>query len=179
MSESTVSSSHSGHDVANRAFLDNLVRACEDRGHRASLRRYWSNATRHDAFPVLGRLAAIGNEPRSLVAALYAEHPHHSDSARSLGQTCLRIAGGEAKNYEMHFRRLLASQDIDDLATQVHRAVRRAARDGSGLPVNYLQLLKDLALWRGYRDNVKTRWAQDFWQAPASAAKTESPSDAS
>jgi CRISPR type I-E-associated protein CasB/Cse2 len=173
MSETTASASQSSYDIANKAFLDSLVRACEDRGHRAALRRFWSDATRHDAFPVLGRLSAIGNEPRSLVAALYAEHPHHSPSARSLGQTCLRVAGGDTDSYEAHFRRLLASQDLDDLATQVHRAIRRASREGAGLPVNYLQLLKDLALWRGYRDRVRTRWAQDFWQAPTVGDKSE------
>ncbi|RYD29388.1 MAG: type I-E CRISPR-associated protein Cse2/CasB, partial [Verrucomicrobiaceae bacterium] len=140
--------------------------------------------TRHDAYPVLGRLRAIGNEPRSLVAALFAEHPYHSDSARSFGQTCLRLAGGEIENYESHFRRLLACDSLNGLAAPVHRAIRRASREGAGLPVNYLRLLKDLWAWKDYpahqaycqqhgRDDVKTRWAQDFWQAPAEAINTD------
>lgn len=169
MSESTASPQPSARDAENQKFLADLTRACEDRGQRAALRRYWSDATRHDAYPVLGRLRSIGHEPRSLIAALYAEHPHHSDSARSLGQTCLRIAGGDVENYETHFRRLLASDDLTDLSAQLHRAIRRASREGAGLPVNYLRLLKDLAFWRDYGDSVKTRWAQDFWQAPAAA----------
>ena len=155
--------------MANQKFLSDLTRACEDRGQSAALRRYWSEATRHDAFPVLGRLRAIGNDPRSFVAALYAVHPHHSDSARSLGQTCLRVAGGEVENYETHFRRLLSCDELEDLAGQVYRVIRRASREGAGLPVNYLRLLKDFAFWRDYRESVKTRWAQDFWQAPAAA----------
>ncbi len=175
MSDSTTSPPPPDYVADNQKFLTQLQRACEDRGQRAALRRYWSEATRHDAFPVLGRLRAIGNAPRSLVAALYAEHPHHSASARSLGQTCLRIAGGEVENYESHFRRLLACGDLDDLAGQVHRAIRRASREGAGLPVNYLALLRDLFFWKDYRDGVKTRWAQDFWQAPAAAQTAETP----
>ena len=173
MSEPANAPPSSAHEVENQKFLNQLIRACEDRGQRAALRRYWSPATRHDAFPVLGRLRAIGNEPRTLVAGLFAEHPHHSDAARSLGQTCLRVAGGEVENYESHFRRLLSCDDLADLAVQVHRAIKRASREAAGLPVNYLRLLKDFAFWRDYRDNVKTRWAQDFWQAPAAAQLTD------
>lgn len=164
-----LSSRPSAHDVGNQKFLDGLASACADRGQRAVLRRFWSKATHYQALPVLGRLCAIGNGPRSLVAALYAEHPYHSATARSMGQTCFGLAGGDGARYDAHFRRLLASGDIEDVAHQVLQVIRRAARQGGKLPVNYLQLLKDFAFWRGYGDKVKAQWAKDFWQAPGAA----------
>lgn len=154
-------------DEADDLFLKELIRACDDRGKRAALRRWWSPATRAYAYPVLGGLRAIDNMPKTLTAALYAVHPNHSESARSIGQTCLRL-GGDPEAYEAHFRRLLASSSLDDLGEQLHRAVKRASRNGSPLPVNYARLLRDLRLWdRGRWDAVKIRWAQDFWQAPS------------
>lgn len=42
------------HDV----FLDRLIKTTADRGNRAALRKYWSPATRHQAYPILGQLGA-------------------------------------------------------------------------------------------------------------------------
>lgn len=158
------------HPQQNENFISALQRLCQDRGHAAALRRYWSDTTRYQSLPVLGRLGAIGDERMSTVAALYAVHPNHRE-----GQGIGRAAYGLGKPsdvehpYDRHFRRLLACDDLSDLAAQLHRLVKRLERDGIGL--DYAGLLKDLNFWTSskrpeLKSKVKTDWAKDFWQAP-------------
>ena len=155
------------YDESNSRFIDQLTRLCDDRGHSASLRRYWSETTRHQALPVLGRLGAIGDDRTSAIAALYAVHPNHAEGS-GIGRAALHL--GDRKDgdhpYDRHFRRLLACTDLDDLAPQLHRLVKRLSR--KGIPLDYTKLLKELRFWStGYAENVKTSWAKEFWQAPA------------
>lgn len=164
----------------NRRFvarLEKMLGEQGDRGERAALRRWWSESTRGYALPVLGRLGALdewsATNPRLLVAALFAENPRHDQGSRGIGSTCLalgRKADGEPV-YEAHFRRLLSAESLDDLGDQLHRAIRRAAREP--VSVNYEQLLSDLRQWRTNRERVKTRWAMQFWRAEP--AETEEP----
>lgn len=153
------------YEKSRNSFLDALKHAASDSGKRAGLRRYWSPATRHQAYPVLGALGALKDQRKSLLAALYAEHPEHrpgvtiGKAAYSLGKP----ADGEHP-YDQHFRRLLACDDLTELGQQLHRLVRRLAREGNGL--DYSLLLKDLNFWANYSDDVKLRWAAGFWQAP-------------
>lgn len=156
----------SSYDETNQLFVTTLVTLCEkDRGFSAGLRQWWSPATRMRAFSSLGRMRAIGNDPRTLVAALYAVHPDHQEG-KSVGAAALRLdAPGDDHCYRAHFRRLIACEDLDDLGTQLHRLVKRLKQEGISL--DYARLLGDLGLWgAGYSQNVKTRWAEQFWQAP-------------
>lgn len=154
------------HQQQNENFVTSLQRLCQDRGHAAALRRYWSATTRHQALPILGRLGAIGRLPKSTVAALYAVHPDHQNG-RGIGRAAYGLgkpSDGEHP-YDRHFRRLLSCDELSDLATQLHRLVKRLEREGIGL--DYAQLLKDLRLWSaGHAESVKTDWAKDFWQVP-------------
>ena len=156
------------YDETNSRFITQLVKLCDDRGHSASLRRYWSETTRSAALPILGRLAAIDDDRKSTIAALYAVHPSHAEgygigrAAFDLGE---RNKDGDHP-YDRHFRRLLACSDLDDLAPQLHRLVKRLSREG--IPLDYAKLLKELRFWStGHAENVKTFWAKEFWQAPA------------
>lgn len=155
---------------SNEPFIDQLLKVCLDRGHRAELRRYWSEGTRHYAFPVLGRLGALGDHkvPDALTAALYAENPNHLLGGRSLGSAALRLGGGEAfDSMERHFRRLLACDagELKELGNQLHRLFIRFEREAISL--DYNRLLWDLRRWPKNAEDIKTRWACDFWQAPA------------
>lgn len=154
------------HDESNSSFITQLAKLCEDRGHSASLRRYWSETTRPAALPILGRLGAIGDDRKSIVAALYAVHPAHAEGL-GIGRAALRL--GERKDgehpYDRHFRRLLACADLDDLAPQLHRLVKRLSREA--VPLDYSKLLTQLRFWTsGHAEGVKTDWAKEFWQAP-------------
>ncbi len=160
----------------NEDFVARVRELCRDRGTRAELRRYWSERTRSYAYPALGRLHAIDNTPRELIAALYATHdrdgaPAHRSGGSSVGTAFLQVAGGPKgaayESTERHFRRLLACDSLDDLASQLHRLVKRLEREGISL--DYVRLLRDLRFWSKSAERVKTGWALDFWQAnPAS-----------
>ena len=154
------------YDESNSSFITQLAKLCEDRGNSASLRRYWSETTRPAALPILGRLGAIGDDRKSTVAALYAVHPAHAEGV-GIGRAALRL--GERKDgdhpYDRHFRRLLACADLDDLAPQLHRLVKRLSREA--VPLDYSKLLTQLRFWTsGHTEGVKTDWAKEFWQAP-------------
>jgi len=156
----------------NDAFVEQLRKLCADRGTRAELRRYWSESTRHYAYPVLGRLGALDDERETLLAGLFAIHdrdgtPAHRAGGPSVGTAFLNLAGGPKgaafESTERHFRRLLASVSLDDLADQLHRLVKRLEREG--IPLDYAKLLSDLRFWKNNTEGVKTQWALDFWQA--------------
>ncbi len=140
----------------------------KDRGKLSHLRRWWSPTTRHYAYPVIASLAggqAIDNGPICTVAALFAEHPKHSDKSKNFGATCRTIAGKNRDTFEAHFRRLLASTDLEnDLAPVLQRIIRRAKNTGAS--VNYTQLHKDLSKWRYSAEDIKTNWAKEYWSAP-------------
>jgi len=157
------------YDETNSRFIAQLVRLCDDRGHSAALRRYWSDTTRHQALPILGRLGAIGDDRTATVAALYAVHPHHAEGP-GIGFAALKLGERNPKSgdhpYDRHFRRLLACDALDDLAPQLHRLIRRLSRES--IPLDYAKLLKELRFWStGHAESVKTSWAKEFWQAPA------------
>jgi CRISPR type I-E-associated protein CasB/Cse2 len=145
-----------------------LVHA-DDRALMAHLRRWWSPATRHYAYPVIAKLAggqALDDIPLCTVAALFAEHPQDDKKSRNLGTTCREIAGKERETFETHFRRLLACQDLEtDLAPVLHRIAKRAKKEGKG--INYSQLHHDLARWKNNAEKIKTAWAKEFWSVPS------------
>ncbi len=145
-------------------FLPRLQKAVDDRGKRASLRRYWSDATRYQAYPALGELGALNNQRTTILAALYAEHPSHKEGI-SVGKAALLLGDRKDGNhpFDSHFRRLLACDDLADLEQQLHRLIKRLARESVSLDFNKLQ--KNLNFWGKYTESVKLEWARDFWQA--------------
>ena len=160
----------------NEAFVATLVALCgQDRGHRAALRRWWSEGTRHYAYPLLGKLFALDDDGKTYLAALYAVHskdtaPAHVSGGHSIGSAALKLGGNSTQadafpSMERHFRRLLAAESLDELAPQLHRLVKRLERES--IPLDYAKLLGDLRQFRTNSEAVKTRWAIAFWQAPA------------
>ena len=150
-------------------LIEQVVKVCADRGASAMLRRYWSETTRHYAYPVLARLPIRDfDSPDAIAAALYGVNPNHKNGGQSPGQALRLLASanvGDFEAFERHFRRLLASESLDDLADQLHRHFKRLERAGLGL--DYNSLVWDLRKWRNDREAVRTRWATDFWLKPA------------
>lgn len=149
-------------------FLAKLHRITADRGKMAALRRGASEATRHQAWPVLHELGAdVGCITSRTVGALFAEHPEAESKSWSLGETFRRIALDGVTDfkmptsYEMRFRRLLACDSADDVAGQLKAWVRLAK--AKGLPVNYEQMFWDLDGWERSAEDIKLRWARGFW----------------
>ena len=81
-------------------FLERLQVIARDRGNRAALRCYWSPATRYKAYPVLGRLYALEDNRKEILAALYAEHAKPETAnvhvpGQSVGKAALRLGDRE------------------------------------------------------------------------------------
>lgn len=157
------------------SFIDQLkalvidTKQRNNRGNRAALRRYWSPTTRYQAYPLLGQLGALRDSRKTILAALFAEHPQHK-AGQTIAKAALRLdKPTDGKHpYDRHFRRLLACDSLNDLAQQLYRLVKRLQR--KGIPLDYESLLINLYTWTKTsephkREDVKVRWAADFWQA--------------
>jgi CRISPR system Cascade subunit CasB len=155
-------------------LIRHLIAACRDRGAAAELRRYWSPATRHYAFAVLGRIGVTN--PRSsdaFTAALYALNPRHAAGGLRVGQALQKFGGSkDSDSFDAHVRRLLASDDLEDVADQLQRLFVRLDREGISL--DYIRLLWDLRNWPKKSEEVKTRWGQDYWMKSKEQEATES-----
>lgn len=150
------------------AFVGALRRTRNDRGKLAALRRgLTDNPRMHmDAWPVVASLGGdIGQPVFVTVAALFASHPEESN-ARNLGETCRRIAQGDGKeiaaSFETRFRRLLASNNVEDVTGQLRSWIRLATSKSVG--INYESLFADLWNWPFYADDIRVKWAKSFWQ---------------
>jgi CRISPR type I-E-associated protein CasB/Cse2 len=155
-------------------YVRALERIRNDKGKMAALRRGLSPSTVMNAWPVVADLGGeIGQPVFVTLAALYATHPE-SSTDQSFGETCRRIGSqGSDKPLDSHvhrFRRLLSSENVDDLLGQLRAWVRLASSKGVG--INYEGLMFDLLLWNKYADDIRVRWARAFWQ-PAVSEKTE------
>jgi CRISPR system Cascade subunit CasB len=140
------------------AFLRQLR---NDRGAMADLRCALNPARRARAWPLLARVGGIGRPIHENVAGLFAYHPDETHTG-NIGTTCRRLAG-ENNSFDGRFRRLL-SCDRDEIGERLRPVILTAK--AKGIPVNYEELFADLCYWG---DNVKARWAREYWGAPVEA----------
>lgn len=131
-----------------------------DRGAMADLRCALNPtpARRARAWPLLARVGGIDRPIYETIAGLFAHHPEETHTG-NLGTTCRRLAG-ESNSFEGRFKRLL-SCDRDEVCERLRPVV--LAAKAKGIPVNYEELFADLWYWG---DNVKARWAREYWGAP-------------
>lgn len=145
----------------NEFLVDGVARICRDRGSAACLKKYWSDGTRHYAFPVFGALGIkIPDGADARMVALFALHPKHSPESSGFGRALKKLDGGTG-GMDSRVRRLLAADDLDDATLQIRRLMPMLAREG--VSVNYNSLLWDLRKWGKDPDEVKTRWGRDYW----------------
>lgn len=147
----------------------------QNRGPLARLRRGLSEATRDEAWPVLGRLfgeLAVGHPVFETVAGCFALYPiEAAPNIGNFGETMRQTMPDEKMQSEKEphtrFRRLLACDSRDDICQRVRHAVRLA--NSKDAPVNYRQLFVDLWWWND-RTRTKVEWAKAYWQVPAETA---------
>jgi len=163
-------------EKTNDALIVKLLKLQDDRGSISHLKRFWSPATLHYAYPILGRLPLsdfkrkdpITAWPDAITAALFAVHPKHQLGGMSIGKAALSL--GDRKEdkhpYDSHFRRLLACESLEEVSKQLLKLLRRLDRDREGHPLDYNQVMWDLRNWEKESDKVKTRWAMHFWNTP-------------
>ena len=123
----------------------------------AELRCALSTTRLPRAWPLLGRIGGIGNQQIETVAGLFAYHPDDTATG-NLGKTCLKLKE-QNQSFDSRFRRLLEC-DREEICTMVRAIVLAAG--ARGIPINYEELFSDLCYWG---DNVKARWAKEYWGA--------------
>ena len=143
----------------------------EDRGFMADLRRGFSADLQHKAWPHVAQWCDLTRDrDRAIhvtVMAGFANHPNHAVLG-NLGITLRKVAIGQAgmdglRSFEARFRRILTCTTVEEVCRHVAYVIRAAAaRD---IPVDYVELYKDLAYWseRNGGQQIKVRWAAGFW----------------
>ena len=161
-------------DASYAILLDWWMALEADKGERAELKRA-ENPLRvafspayHDLLHRLQeagyRLGTGSRERLALLAGLAAHVKQHTDSVRSLAtQMGSPYHGsGKAPVSELRFRRLLATDDLGDLYTQLRRAL--SLLDGAA---NLMDLAHVLFRWQSIAEqnpyDPRKNWAYDYY----------------
>lgn len=173
-------------------FVSHLLElAKSNRGAMAELRRSLSHepGAHVAAFPYVERHAGNRHaldayrKALYLVAGLFALHPAHrkgSSFATAYGRLSeQRKRSQKSDGIERRFIALL-SADAQSVPTHLRQAVSLLVADD--LPCDYVRLLNDLAVWLDPRkldrlDEVRQRWAQDFYRASTLPADSDPTQD--
>lgn len=158
------------------AHLEQLGK--QDRGALAILRRSLSfeSGAYPPAYPYVERFAGAERHARDpfrlalyVVAGLFALHPHQASTslARSLGEL---MRARDSGSIEKRFIALLGA-DAENLPNYLRQIVSLLSANDLGF--DYEQLLDDLTRWLNprldpdWRDEIRQRWARDFYRASA------------
>lgn len=168
------------------AFIEHLQRLSKgDRGAMATLRHSlaFSPGDYPRAYPFVERFVGSGWHERDArrlaryaVAGLFAAHPVHQKRslAAALGQLvrdkqrASPATDKQRPSLELRFIALLEA-DADTVMDHLRQVVRLLAAAGQGY--DHAVLLQDLVValdagaWPAARDQLKRRWARDFYRA--------------
>lgn len=88
-----------------------------------------------------------------------------NDKRRSLGASLRRLRNGLSVGEDSLDMRVSALLDTyrDDLAVPLRGMIQRIATADNRIPIDFAQLLRDLANWHG--EETGRIWARDYWQA--------------
>lgn len=156
--------------IANK-FIEELKHIKNDRGKMAVLRRAATGQTRNQvaAWPIIFSLGGnIQSAEKEYVgiAALYAMHPEIGNE-ENFGEICKKISLKKTKGVtitesaERRFRRLILSDNAEELCEQLRSWIRMAKSEG--ISVNYEKLFQDILEWKYNADFIRKDWAASFW----------------
>lgn len=156
----------------NRAerFVSRLIELCQqDKGLAARLRRADNPATEYQSWELL---AAFGVDldqeeqrlPFATVACAIARAKAEHNGSLSLGRAIAACYedGRDSEQAKARLRRLLACDDIAELC-RLLRPLLSLIDSRAGEPLDYLRLLQQLLRFSHDPQQVKARWAQDFY----------------
>lgn len=175
MTDKQTDFSHGLHDAIRgvRRRYDQL-----DRGQTASIRRcrvadeialeriYWQ----------IGREVAQQQWHLTHVVLLFPLAPHATSAKFSFSfGRYLRKQIGDGDSMALRIRRLLDSRDRDELDHRLRSVLKLASGDKT--PVDWGVLGTDILWFLADSDNVRRRWARDFYApyAPTAQAASETP----
>lgn len=159
-------------------FVTYLEGLAGDRAALAALRRGLGQppGTVADMYPyVVPRLPAglsrAEEDAFYIIAAAFAYHPLSATEGNFGDHMAASVRSSENQPaVERRFVSLLNAHP-DDLADQLRQAI--SFLRSKEIPVNWHQLLRDVCAW-GHPDRyVQRRWANAFWSAPESIAKSD------
>jgi CRISPR system Cascade subunit CasB len=166
---------HNSQDASYSILLDWWTALEADKGERAELKRS-ENPLRvafspayHDLLRRLQeagyRLGSDGRERLAVLAGVAAHVKQHIDNTRFATQMGNPNPGSEkARVSELRFRRILATDDLGDLYTQLRRAI--SLLDGTA---NLIDLARVLFRWRPIAEqnpsDPRKDWAYDYYAA--------------
>jgi len=139
------------------------------------------------AFPYVERFVAVGKHPQDaarralyLVAGLFAMHPKQGSKSLAAAFGAL-MRERESASIEQRFIALLGA-DAQNLPDYLRQIVSLLKADEKAL--DYAALIGDLNCWlnphadQQWRDQIRQRWARDFYRAVTEApAHADTPSE--
>jgi CRISPR system Cascade subunit CasB len=135
------------------------VVAVDNKQMISALKKGDNPATAYYAWGYLNRFVDITNErvaePYALVASSIVKTKSKSNGFNSLGK-CISKCGNEAR-----LRRLLSSSTTDDLCKQLRPIL--SLIESNSISIDYVSLLNDLIRFQYNDEQVKARWAKDFY----------------
>lgn len=153
----------------------------EDRAARAALRRglgqppgYAPEMLMHMARHVQG-MPEWQERVAYIVAALFALHPMNTENG-NIGNHLGQLRGKNDEALERRFGVLLAAHE-EELEVYLRQAITMLKQ--KDVPVNWLQLFRDISAW-GHPDGqarVRRAWANSFYRVETPASTEEEPSD--
>ncbi len=155
----------------------------DDQAMRAALRRglgqppgYAPEMLMHMARQVQG-MPVWQERTAYIVAALFALHPINTENG-NMGDHLRRLKGKNDEALERRFGALLAAHE-EELDVYLRQAISMLKQ--KDIPVNWLQLFKDVSAW-GHPDpdwqaRVRRAWANSFYRAEKPETDIEEVSD--
>jgi CRISPR system Cascade subunit CasB len=167
---------NSSQDASYTILLEWWAALEADKGERADLKRAenplrvaFSPAYHHllHRLQEAGyRLGTGGRERLAVLAGLAAQVKQHTDNGRSLAAQMgsPKLGSDKATVSELRFRRILAIDDLDDLYTQLRRALSLLDETA-----NLVDLARVLFRWRPIAEqnpyDPRKNWAYDYYAA--------------
>lgn len=104
-----------------------------------------------------------------IIAALFAINPNHADKT-SLGLSLnllkqkikVRNQTNETPSLDLRFQSILNS-DAEDLPYRLRLIMLQLAAENIG--IDWYRLLEDMIFWDHFSDQVKFKWAMDFYKS--------------
>ena len=144
----------------------------KDRGVFADLRRGFSKTTEMRSWSYIGRFCNLNNDEERIVyqtiAAGFATNPEIDNTPyENWGSTMRKLAkegSDENKTFDVYFRRILACNSVEDVCERLRAPI--IASKSKSVSVPWESLFWDLLRWNERAEEIKTRWAANYWGVP-------------
>lgn len=155
-------------------FVNYIIeRSAQNKGVAANLRRANNPNTEYQSWEYLAPFVDLEKpwqrEPYALIAADIAKTKAAANGSLTFGQA---IAGCYPDGYnddqaKAKLRRVLTCASTDE-ACRILRPLLSLIASRIAQPLNYAQLLEDLVKFQWHAEQIKARWAQQFYKKGSS-----------